>query len=137
MVRANAQDGRLPRRPHPQMPMLHQKIRAVLFRRDGIRRLLINQLHDFQIFNIQLIAARGPLVRTDFAAHDDRAFLRQRLDARENFFRHAGFMRDTLDGAGAIAKNRKDKLAGFAQVVEPSAQGDGLAVVLANRGNRG
>ena len=42
------------------------------------------------------------------------------------------FRDDALDDAGAIAKLREEKFAAFAEVVEPSANGDGLALVFAD-----
>ena len=46
-------------------------------------------------------------------------------------------MGDALDGAGAVAKDGEEELAAFAEVVEPAAEGDGLAFVLAEGGNCG
>ena len=44
-------------------------------------------------------------------------------------------MGNALDGSGAVAKDGKEELAALAEVVEPSAKGDGLAFVLANGGD--
>ena len=51
----------------------------------------------------------------------------------EDFFGDGGFGDDALDGAGAVAEDGEEELAGGAEVVEPAAEGDGLAFVLAER----
>ena len=47
----------------------------------------------------------------------------------EDFFGDGGFGDDALDGAGAVAEDGEEKLAGGAEIVEPAAEGDGLAFV--------
>ena len=59
------------------------------------------------------------------------------LDGLEDFGGYGGFGDDALDGAGAVAKDGEQQLAARAQVVEPAAQGDGLAFVLAEGGDGG
>ena len=44
-------------------------------------------------------------------------------------------MGHALDGSGAVAKDGEEQLAALAEVVEPTAQGDGLAFVLAEGGD--
>ena len=39
---------------------------------------------------------------------------------------------DALDDAGAVAKDGEQQLAGFAEIVEPAADGDRLAVEFAD-----
>ena len=46
-------------------------------------------------------------------------------------------MGHALDGSGAVAKDGEEQLAAFAEVVEPAAEGDGLAFVLAESGDGG
>ena len=48
-----------------------------------------------------------------------------------------GFGDDALDGAGAVAEGGEEELAGGAEVVEPGAEGDGLAFVVADFGDGG
>jgi hypothetical protein len=49
----------------------------------------------------------------------------------EDLGRNALYVGHALDGAGAVAKDGKEKLAALAEVVEPAAEGDGLAFMLA------
>ena len=67
-----------------------------------------------------------------------------RLDSRVRFFQgledlfgDGGFGDDALDGAGAVAEDGEEELARGAEVVEPAAEGDGLAFVLADGGYGG
>ena len=55
-LRANAQNGRLPRAAHPQVPPLLQKIHAVFLERDGVRVGLRHALHHLHVFHVQLVA---------------------------------------------------------------------------------
>jgi len=48
-----------------------------------------------------------------------------------------GFGDDALDGAGAVAEDGEEELAGGAEIVEPAAKGDGVAFVLADVGDGG
>ena len=68
---ADAQDGGLARRAHPEMAVLHQEIDAVLLERDRIRVGLGNALDDLDIFDVELEAARRALVGANLAGDDD------------------------------------------------------------------
>ena len=59
------------------------------------------------------------------------------LSASKTFRRHALHVGHALHRAGAIAKDRKQQLARFAGVVEPSVNNDGLAFEFAQGRNRG
>ena len=50
---------------------------------------------------------------------------------------YGGFGDDALDGSGAVAEDGEEELAGGAEVVEPAADGDGLAFVVADVGDGG
>src|SRR6266404_6202003 len=99
----------------------------MFFGSDGIGSRLGHALHDLDVRDIEFIAAGSALIGADFAFDDDAGFLGKSFDGIENFWRD-GVLRDyALDDAGAIAKLREEELAAFAEVVEPSADGDGLA----------
>src|SRR5580658_5101582 len=130
--RAHPQDGCLTLRAQPKMAVLHQEIDAVFFGSDGVGSGLGHALHDLDVRDVELITAGGALIGADLAFDDDAGFLGEAFDGVENFGRD-GVLRDyTLDDAGAVAKLREQELAAFAEVVEPSADGDGLAFVLAD-----
>ena len=114
------------------MAMLHQVLDAVFFGSDGIGICFRDALHDLDIRDIELIAAGGALIGANFAFHDDARFLGEAFDGIENFGRNGILRHYALDDAGAVAKLGEKQLAAFAQVVEPSADDDGLAFVLAD-----
>ena len=66
-----------------------------------------------------------------------RGFLGEGLEGVEDVLGDGGFGDDALDGAGAVAEDGEEELAGLAQVVEPAAEGDGLADVLLEVGDGG
>ncbi len=117
--------------------MLHQKIHAMLFQRNRKRSIFGHAMHKFDIFHIQLKAARSTFVGAHLAAHHHARLLGQHLDALEDLRRHGGFRHNALHRSGAIAKNWKQQLAAFAQVVKPAAQRDGLALKTAQFSNGG
>ena len=82
--------------------------------------------------DVEFVSAGRALVGANFAFDDHARFLRQRLDRVEDFRRNGVLRHDALNDAGAVAKLRKQQLPALAQVVEPAADGDGLAVVLAD-----
>ena len=77
---ADAQDGRLARRAHPEMAVLHQEVDAVLLERNGVGIVLGHALHDLDAFYIQFVAARSTLVGAHVAGDDEGRFLRQTLE---------------------------------------------------------
>ena len=89
-------------------------------------------LHDLHVGDIEFVAAVGALVGANFAFDDHARFLGQRLDGVENFGRDRVLRHDALNDAGAVAELREQQLSALAQVVEPAADGDGLALVLAD-----
>ena len=104
----------------------------MFFGSDGIGIAFGHALHDLDVRDVEFIAAGSALIGADLAFDDDAGFLGEALDGVEDFGRD-GVLRDySLDDAGAVAKLREKKLAAFAEVVEPSANGDGLAFVLAD-----
>ena len=80
--------------------------------------------------HVELEAGGGALVGADVAGDDERGLEREVLEGLEDLLGDGGFGDDALDGAGAVAEDGEEELAGGAQVVEPAAEGDGLANVL-------
>src|SRR5579864_5174595 len=114
------------------MAVLHQEVNAMLFLRDRKRIIFRDTLQDFHIAYIQLVAARGTLVRAYFAGNYHARFVSKVLERVKNFRRHLVLRHNALNHAGAIAKDGKDELAAFALVVQPAPNGNGLAVMPAN-----
>src|SRR5271169_1990973 len=114
------------------MAMLHQEIDAVLFGSDGIGISFRDALHDLHVGNVEFVAAGGTLIGADFAFDDDARFLGEAFDGVKNFGWNGVFRDYALDDARAVAKLGEEELAAFAEIVEPSADGDGLAFVLAD-----
>jgi hypothetical protein len=104
----------------------------VIFGSNGIRIGFRNALYDLDVCDIEFVAAGGALIGADFAFDDDARFLSEALDGVEDFGRDGVFWDYSLDDSGAVAKLREEELAAFAEVVEPSANGDGLAFVFAD-----
>ena len=119
------------------MAVLHQEVDAVLLERDGVGIGLGHALDDLEVFDVELISARRALVGAHLAGDNDARLLREAFECLEDFGRNALDVGYALDGAGAVAKDGKEQLAALAQVVEPSAQGDGLAFMLAEGGDGG
>ena len=71
-LRADAQNGRLPRRPHPQMAVLHEEVDAVFLQRDRVGIALRHPLHHFDVLDVQFEAAGRALVRPDLAGDNHR-----------------------------------------------------------------
>ncbi len=132
---ADTQDGRLTGRAHPEVPALHEEVDAVLLGRDGVRVGLGDALDDVDVFDVELEAAGGALVGADFAGDDDGRLLREALERVKNGGGYAAHVGHALHGAGAVAKDGKEQLAALARVIEPSANGDGLALVFAELGD--
>src|SRR5258706_13386357 len=101
----------------------------MFFGSEGVRGRLGDPLHDLDVRDVEFIAPRSALVGADFALDDDAGFLGESFDSVEDFGGD-GVLRDyALDNARAVAKLREQELAAFAEVVEPSANGDRLAFV--------
>ena len=118
------------------MAVLHQKIDAVLFGRDGIRIVGIHALHHLRVGDVEFVAAGSALVGAYLAGDDHARLLRQPLDRLEQFGRNCVLGHHALDDAATVAELREQQLAALAQVVQPSADGDALAFVLADFPNR-
>jgi hypothetical protein len=105
-----------------------RRIDAVFLELDRVRIGIGNALDDFDCGDVDFTAAGRARFGLNFSGDDHARFLRQTLERGEGFGalleRH-----DALHHAGAVAKDRKEELAGLAQVVEPAANGDELADV--------
>jgi hypothetical protein len=107
--------------------LVEQEVYAVFLELNGKWRGIGNFLNDSDFGDADFKATRSALLGADFAGHDDAGFLSEAFESFEGigiFFQGA----DTLDDAGAIAKDGENQLAGFANVVEPAANGDFLTV---------
>ena len=89
------------------------------------------------VFYVELVAAGGAGVGADFAGDGEAGFEGEFFEGVEDFFGDGGFGDDALDGAGAVAEDGEEELARGAEVVEPAAEGDGLAFVLGEGGDGG
>jgi hypothetical protein len=117
------------------MAMLHEEVDAVLLGSDGIGVGLGDSLDNLKAFHVELISSRCSLVGADSSGDDDRGLLGEAFEGLENLRGDALYVGHALDGAGAVAKDGKEELAALAEVVEPAAEGDGLAFMLADGGD--
>src|SRR5215469_2755689 len=121
------------------MPLVQQKIDAMLFELDREGRALQNFLDDLNFANAHLEAAGSALLGSNLSRDNDAGFLGEPLELLERFgilFQRA----DALNDAGAVAKDREEQLTGFAKVIEPSTNRDFLPVIFScvfdrNRGH--
>ena len=60
-LRAYAQDGCLPGRANPKMPVLHEKVGAVFFARNGKRLIFRNALEHLHVVDVKLESAGARL----------------------------------------------------------------------------
>ena len=104
----------------------------MLFGRDRVGIGFRHALQDLNVGDIEFVAAGGALIGANFAFDDDAGFLGETFDRVEDFGRDGVFRNYALDDAAAVAELREEKFAAFAEVVEPSANGDGLAFVFAD-----
>src|SRR5258708_8027731 len=101
----------------------------MFFGSNGVWSRLGHALHDLDVRHVEFIAAGSALIGADFALDDYAGFLGEAFDGVEDFGRDSVLRDYALDDAGAITKLREKELAAFAEVVEPSANGDRLAFV--------
>ncbi len=134
---AQTEDRGLARRADPEMAVLHEEVDAVLLGRDGVGIGLGDFLQDLHVGNVEFEAAGGALVGADFAFDDHARFLRQALEGVEGFGRDGVLGDNTLNLTAAVTEDWEQKLSALAQVIQPSANGDRLAFVLADLGDRG
>src|SRR5579864_6310585 len=110
------------------MPMLHQELDAVLIQRDGKRIVFRHALQHLHIADVEFVASGRAFVGAHFAGDDDGGFLGKVLYRLERFGGNRALGDYSLNLPAAIAKNRKKKLPALAQVIEPSADSDFLAI---------
>ena len=119
------------------MAVLHEEVDAGFFELDGEGCFFGDLLDDGDAFDVELVAGGSAGVGADFAGDGEARFEGEILQGLEDFFGDGGFGDDALDGAGAVAEDGEEQLARGAEVVEPSAEGDGLAFVLGEGGDCG
>ncbi len=106
------------------MPVLHQKLGAVFFRRYRIRIGLRHALNHLHVHHIEFIAAGRALVGANLTLDDQARLLRQRLDRVEYLRRDPILRHHSLNHSRAVAKLWKQQLPALAQVIQPAAQRD-------------
>ena len=111
-----AQDRLLPLGADPEVPAVEQVVDAVLLRRD---RVVVRLADDLEALDVDLVAARRPLVGARRAGDDDRRFLRQVIGRLEQLVADRGLRHHRLDEAGAVAEDQEMDLAARAAVVQP------------------
>src|SRR6267154_5072008 len=117
------------------MPVVEQEIHAMLFQLNWKRRALRHFLYDLDFADAHFESAGCALFRADFSRRNDARFLRQPFQCFKRF--RALFQRaHALDNSSSIAENRKDQLAGLAQIVEPALDRHLLPVVFSRLFNR-
>ena len=126
---ADAEDGGLARGAEPEVAVLHEEVDAVLFEGDGEGGFVGDALEDVDGFDVELEAGGGAGVGADFSGDGERGLEGEIFEGFEDFFGDSGFGDDALDGAGAVAEDGEEQFAGGAEIVEPAAEGDGLAFV--------
>ena len=123
-VVANGQDGVLAGTPDPQVPPVHQKIRAVFL---GGNRIVFGLGNEFDVGSDDFKAA-GSLGRfDDFAVNPDGAFLGQMLDGFKIVGGNVGDSRNDLDESCTVAKLNKADLAGCAYPHRPAGKNDAFS----------
>ncbi len=96
-----------------------------------------DEVDDLDVGDIQLEAGGGAGVGADATGDDDGRLLGEALDALEDIFGNGGPRHDALNGPGAVAEDGEEQLAALAHVIEPSAEGDGVADVGGEGGDGG
>src|SRR5580698_5119627 len=114
------------------MPVLHKEVGAMVFGRNGIWIGFGHALENLDVRHVELVSARSALIGADLALYDYAGFLGKSFDCIENFRRNGIFRDNSLNDAAAVAELGKEEFAAFPEVVEPSANGDGLAFVFAD-----
>jgi hypothetical protein len=115
--------------------VLHEEVDAGFFELDGEGSFDGDFLDDVDVFDVELEARGGAGVGADFSGDGEGGLEGEVFESLEDFFGDGGLGDDALDGAGTVAEDGEEKLAGGAEVVEPAAEGDGLAFVLSEGGD--
>jgi hypothetical protein len=102
------------------MPMIHQKLDAVILGRDGVMLVERDQLDNLKVKHIELESAGRTFVGTNFSGHAHGRFLRQVSDALKNLRRDGLFEDDALNNSGPVAKKGEKQFSTFAKVVDPT-----------------
>src|SRR6185369_7305388 len=113
----NLQHRMLASRTQPQVPVVHQKLRPVLFRSD---RVIVDLLQYFSIGDVDLVTTGRATVSANSAFDHQRRLLAESLQLFPQLRRDPGLQNDTLNHTRAVAQLRKGDLAARAQVIKPS-----------------
>src|SRR3954453_23033882 len=109
------------------MAVVHQKVGAVLLRRN---RILRRRAEDFEGLDAELDAAGRASLFPDGAGDAHRRFLRRRIRRRPRFLGHFLLEDDALQIPAAIPHDRKLQLPRRTLVVQPPIDGDLFADML-------
>ena len=126
---ANPQDGLLPLRADPEMAAVEEKVDAVLLRRN---RIVVRRADDLQALDVDLVAARRPLVGACRPRNDDRRFLAQMIRRRKQLVADGSLRHHGLNEAGTVAQDEEMNLPARTPVVQPPLDGDLFTLVLAD-----
>ena len=126
---AHPDDGVLALRAQPEVAVVHQEVGPVVLGADGV--LGRRRAEDLQLLHVELELALDLAVLLH-GAHDlERRLLLDVIGLLEDVGRDVPLEDHALGRARPVADLEKVQLAARAAVVEPAAQGDGLADVLA------
>ena len=115
--------------------MLHKEVHAVFFGRNRIRIGVRDLLQDLHIHNVKFVPARGTLIGPHFPLDDHTRFLGEALHGIKDFGCYRVLGHHTLNRAGTVAKNGEEQFPALALVVQPAADGNGLAFVFSDFGD--
>src|SRR6185503_2397255 len=115
--RSDRKNRVLPFRSQPQMPVVHQELRAVFL---WGYRIIVSDLQDFDAGHIKLVAAGRALIGSNPARHNDRGFLGELFEIVPHLLRDVLLKDDALNDSRTVAYLRKDQLAARSAVVKPS-----------------
>src|SRR6185437_6952909 len=125
----NADRSVLPLAAEPQVPMVHQKVGAMILRGDRIRIRFGHALMNFRRGYIHLIAAWSTRLGAYSAGDGKRGFLRKSFQRLKRLLVQIILDRNALDDTGPVTQQRENDFAGFAEIVKPAGNSHGFARV--------
>ncbi len=102
------------------MPLVEQKIDAVLLELNRIWHRLRHALYNLDAAYVQLKSSRRACLRSHRARHNHARFLSQPFRRVERFCMLL-LRNHALNNSRAVAKNREQQFSRLAQIVKPSA----------------
>src|SRR5207245_372339 len=111
-----AQYRMLTPRPQPQVPVIHQKFDAVLFRAD---RVFARQLEYSHVLDVEFVYSGLFRMFSRRPSDDDRGFLRDLLGVLPDLVAYVFFRDDALNNARSVADLQEGQFAARTFVVKP------------------